>query len=89
MDSVCLVETRYREDYRIFLRFNTGESGEVDLKEIIHKYKAAEPIKNKDRFADFYLDTWPTLAWKCGFDISPESLYFMVTGKSIIEPEPA
>ena len=38
MESVYLVEARYNEDYKIFLRFNTGESGEVDLKEIVNKY---------------------------------------------------
>lgn len=66
------------------MRFNTGESGEVDLKEVVQKYKAAEPIRGKDNFSNFYLDSWPTLAWKCGFDIAPESLYFMVTGKSLV-----
>jgi hypothetical protein len=34
--------------------------------------------ENKENFARFYLDSWPTLAWECGFDISPESLYSML-----------
>jgi predicted nuclease of predicted toxin-antitoxin system len=33
--------------------------------------------------ADFYLDDWPTLAWSCGFDFSPESLYTRATGKDL------
>ena len=36
-------------------------------------------------FSNFYLDSWSTLAWKCGFDLSPESLYFMVIGKALVE----
>ena len=34
-------------------------------------------------FKKFYLDEWPTLAWPCGFDLSPESLYERATGKRI------
>jgi len=31
---------------------------------------------------------WPTLAWECGFDISPESLYFRVIRKKGYPPKP-
>lgn len=68
-------------DYRIFLKFNTGETGEVDLKKIVFKYPIAKPIRDPVLFSKFHLDSWPTLMWNCGFDIAPESLYFMVTGK--------
>ncbi len=85
MESVYLVEAKYKQDYKIFVRFNTGESGEADLKETIFRYKAAKSLQNKKNFSDFYLDSWPTLAWECGFDISPESLYSIVTGKSLIQ----
>ena len=69
-------------NYRIFLRFNTGECGEVDLKDLIFKYKAAEPLQDLEQFAKFYLDAWPSLAWDCGFDVAPESLYYRLTGHS-------
>ena len=69
--------------YKVFLKFNTGESGEADLQKIVSKYKIAKTLRDKKIFSDFYLDSWPTLAWKCGFDIAPESLYFLVTGKSV------
>nr|VFJ97729.1 MAG: Protein of unknown function (DUF2442) [Candidatus Kentron sp. H]VFJ98554.1 MAG: Protein of unknown function (DUF2442) [Candidatus Kentron sp. H]VFK03298.1 MAG: Protein of unknown function (DUF2442) [Candidatus Kentron sp. H] len=41
----------------------------------------AELLRDPIRFSQFHLDSWPTLAWDCGFDIAPESLYFRVTGK--------
>ena len=88
MECVYLTKARYKEDYKIFLEFNTGESGEVDLEETIYKYNAAKPIRNKENFARFYLDSWPTLAWECGFDISPESLYSML-GKRAVQPTSA
>jgi len=52
-----------------------GKKGKVDLKDIIHKYKQAEPLKSPQAFSQFYLDSWPTFAWDCGFDVAPETLY--------------
>jgi len=80
---VSIQEAHYIADYRIWLRFNTGETGEVDLKDIVFQYVATKPIQDIDQFKQFYLDTWPTLAWKCGFDVSPETLYEQATGKQI------
>jgi len=48
-------------------------------------YQIATPLRDSTAFSKFYIDSWPTLTWKCGFDIAPESLYFMVTGKTEIE----
>ncbi len=94
MRCVYLEKANYIKDFKVFLKFNTGESGEVDLKNLVYKYKIAEPLRDTRAFAKFYLDSWPTLAWECGFDIAPESLYYMVTGKkentskSVIIDEP-
>lgn len=84
MNCVYLLEAKYIKDFTIFVTFNTFESGEVDLKDIIYAYKAAESLRDPSVFSKFYLDTWPTLAWDCGFDIAPESLYFRVTGNKIL-----
>ena len=72
---VYLKEAKYIEDFRIYLRFNDGLAAEIDLENEIRKYRAAEPLKSRDKFSQFYLDSWPTLAWECGFDLAPESLY--------------
>jgi hypothetical protein len=85
MGFIYLLEARYIKDFKIFLKFNTGEAGEVDLKKTIFKYKIAESLRDPEAFSKFHLDSWPTLAWECGFDIAPESLYFMATGKSKIK----
>ncbi len=81
MECIYLIDAQYKKDYRILLKFNTGESGEVDLEKIISEHKIAEPLQDKKIFSDFYLDTWPTLAWKCGFDIAPEYLYSLAISK--------
>lgn len=79
MNSIYLIEAKYVDNYRIFLKFNTGESGVVDLEDLIMKYKVAAPLQDRQKFSEFFLDSWPTLAWECGFDIAPESLYYRLT----------
>ncbi|GAB6058329.1 DUF2442 domain-containing protein [Desulfonatronum parangueonense] len=77
MECVYLKDAQYVDDFRVFLRFNDGKSGEVDLKDIVHKHAIAAPLRKPETFSRFYLDSWPTLAWDCGFDIAPEKLYEM------------
>ncbi|MBV5330643.1 MAG: DUF2442 domain-containing protein [Chlorobium sp.] len=82
MDSISIVECSSIKDYQIFLKFNTGETGEVDLRNLVCKYPIAEPLRNPEAFSHLYLDSWPTLAWDFGFDVDPKSLYFRATDKS-------
>jgi len=79
MDCVSVKEARYLDGYRVWLRFNTGETGEVDLTDLVFAYPTAEPLRDPAAFAAFHLDEWPTLAWDCGFDVAPESLYARAT----------
>ena len=79
---VYLLEAKYLDGFRVFVRFNTGEAGAVDLHDVIFKHKAAAPLQSPQSFADFHLDSWPTLAWKCGFDIAPETLLARLTGSA-------
>ena len=80
---VSVGEARYLEHFKIWLRFNTGEEGIVDLADVVERFPAAQPLRDVRVFANFYLDEWPTLAWPCGFDFSPESLYERATGKTV------
>jgi len=75
MKCVYLKNAKYLGGFNFALQFNDGVKGQVDLKSIIDKYKQALPLNDEKEVAKFYLDSWPTLAWKCGFDIAPETLY--------------
>lgn len=86
---VTIQSARHTTGYRLWLQFNTGESGEVDLQDLILKYDAAEPLRDVDRFKAFKLDEWPTVVWECGFDVSPETLYERATGKCLDWLRPA
>jgi hypothetical protein len=77
-------EAKYDGDYRIWLKFSSGEEGIVDLADIVAKYPAARPLLDTEAFKPFFLDEWPTLAWSSGFDLSPERLYELATGKASV-----
>jgi hypothetical protein len=75
---VYLENAEYLGDYRFKLRFNTGKGADVDLKNVLCSAGGGFGKifrENPEVVARFYLDSWPTLAWNCGYDISPEYLY--------------
>ncbi len=76
-----VTEARYVDGYRLAITFNTGESAVVDFSRMIAEAPLAAALQDVGQFKTFYLDGWPTLAWPCGFDIAPETLYQMATGK--------
>lgn len=80
---VSVKTAKYLDAYRLNLTFDTGESGNVDLQDIVFKYDAAQPLRNPDYFKSFSLDEWSTVVWDCGFDVSPETLYKLATGKAM------
>jgi hypothetical protein len=80
---VSVKSAKYLDAYRLNLGFDTGESGDVDLKDLVFKYAAALPLRDINNFKSFALDEWATVVWDCGFDISPEMLYERATGKRV------
>jgi hypothetical protein len=81
MTCIAISEARYLHDFRVRIRFNNNESADADLKDIVFKFPAAKPLRDPVEFAKFRLDEWPTLIWNCGFDLDPEYLYELATGK--------
>jgi hypothetical protein len=70
-----VIEARYLGDYKVWLEFNDGRKGVVDLADELHGEELT-PLRNRDRFADFYLDVGlASIAWLGGQDFPPEFLY--------------
>ncbi len=70
-----LIEAKYLSDYKVFLRFNNGTSGEVDLGAELYG-ELFLPLKNLDNFKNFAIDPeFRTLVWSNGADIAPEYLH--------------
>jgi len=57
-DCIYLEKAKYIDNFRLFLRFNDGQSGVVDLKETIYRHAAASPLRDPETFLKFYLDSW-------------------------------
>ena len=87
MDCIRILDARHVRDHRVWLKFSTGEAGEVDLREVIFHFAAAAPLREVAAFSRFTLDEWPTLTWSCGFDLDPEYLYEKLTGKVTYETQ--
>jgi len=70
-----VIEARYLGDYKVWLEFNDGRKGVVDLSDELHGDEM-EPLRDRDRFAQFYLDYGlASIAWLDGQDFKPEFLY--------------
>jgi len=80
---ISVKTAKYLDDYRLNLVFDSGESGDVDLQDLVFKYAAAAPLRDTNYFKSFRLDEWATVVWDCGFDVSPETLYERATGKPV------
>jgi hypothetical protein len=89
MDCIYVDKAEYAGDFKVRLRFSDGKEGVVDLKEVVFQYEAAAPLRTPEAFSKFELDSWPTLAWDCGFDIAPESLYERCFPAMVAAEEPA
>jgi hypothetical protein len=70
---VHVVEASYIADYRVFIRFDDGTAGELDLESELHG-QVFEPLRDPARFRDFRLAGW-TLAWPNGADFAPAHLH--------------
>jgi hypothetical protein len=73
--NVRVLDARYLDGYRVWLRFDDGLEGEVELSGVL-RGPVFEPLKDPAYFANFTVD-W-TLTWPNGADIAPESLYARV-----------
>ena len=75
---VRVIEAKYVKDYVIWLRFNDGTEGEVDLEPELYG-EVFEPLKDKQFFKSFFLNPdWHTIAWPNGADFAPEFLHSAV-----------
>ena len=69
-----VVEARYEHDYVIYLKFNDGAEGYVDLANELFGEVFA-PLRDKAKFRAFKVDPeLDTIVWDNGADLAPEFL---------------
>jgi hypothetical protein len=70
-----VIDARYLGDYKVWLEFNDGRKGVVDLADELHGEELSV-LRDRDRFAQLYLDYGlASIAWADGQDFAPEFLY--------------
>ena len=68
-------DAKYLHDYVIWLRFNDGAEGEIDLEKELEG-EVFGPLKDPQLFQKFRIDTeLETVVWENGADLAPEFLY--------------
>ena len=70
-----VTEARYVERYTVWLKFNDGSEGEIDLKDELWG-PVFEPLRDLKRFRSFSVHPeLHTIVWDNGADFSPEFLH--------------
>lgn len=73
---VHVTEARYVQDYVVWLRFNDGTAGEVDLSAELEG-PVFGPLRDPQVFKAFHV-AHHTLSWENGADFAPEFLHEQV-----------
>ncbi|MDR4516598.1 MAG: DUF2442 domain-containing protein [Nitrosomonas sp.] len=83
-----LKEARYQGDYRVWLKFDDGIEGEVDLEKELWG-EVFQPLRDKARFAELSVNKdIDTLVWSNGADFAPEFLYQQLCPDYTLKPTP-
>lgn len=70
-----VIQARYVDGYKIWLRFRDGTTGELDLRSALNG-PVFKPLVNVNYFKRFRIhEIFHTLVWPNGADIAPEYLY--------------
>jgi hypothetical protein len=81
---VDIVETRALDPHRLWIRFDDGAEGTVDVAALVTFRGVFEPLRDPTEFARAYVDPdLGTVVWPCGADLDPLALYSLVTGSEI------
>jgi hypothetical protein len=81
-ELVSVVEARYVREHIVWLRFNDGVAGEVDLASEL-RGEIFEPLVDARFFAQLRVDPeLHTIAWPNGADFAPEFLHERVRSQA-------
>jgi hypothetical protein len=79
-----IVEVKPLTEYRLYLRFEDGVSGEVDIAQLVSFTGVFAPLRDRDYFVQVQVNPdIGTICWPNEADIDPDVLYALVTGTPI------
>jgi hypothetical protein len=79
-----IVEARPLGGHRLYLRFEDGVEGEIDLEMLVEFRGVFEPLRDPAEVAKVRVDPdLGTICWENGADVDPDVLYSALTGTPI------
>lgn len=79
-----IIEARATGGHRLFLRFEDGVSGEIDLGKLVAFKGVFAPLQDPEELAKVRVDPEiGTVCWPNGADLDPDVLYGELTGGSL------
>lgn len=80
-----VVEVRPLDNYRVFVRFDDGRSGEIDLAPLLAPFDGVfAPMRDKSYFDQVRVNAdIGTIVWPNGADLCPDVLRHKLTGESL------
>jgi len=79
-----VVEVRPLGDYRLYLRFEDGVAGEIDVADLITFDGVFAELRDGRRFAQVKINPdLGTICWPGGADLDPDVLYALVSGDPV------
>jgi len=82
-----IVEVRPLEEFRVYLRFEDGVEGELDLSTFVSFDGIFQALKDPREFAKVSVHPeLGTIVWPNEADLDPDVLYSKLTGKPVFTP---
>ncbi|MEZ5391976.1 MAG: DUF2442 domain-containing protein [Bryobacterales bacterium] len=79
-----VTEARALDSFRLALRFEDGQTGEVDVRDIVPFDGVFAPLSDPDFFAQVRVNAeLGCVEWPNGADLDTQVLYSRVTGQSL------
>ncbi|MEH2166701.1 MAG: DUF2442 domain-containing protein [Nostoc sp.] len=79
-----IIEVIPHDNYQLYLKFEDGKEGIVDINQLIEFTGIFELLKDFNYFKTVKLNAeWGTIYWDNGADLDPDVLYSVVTNQSI------
>jgi hypothetical protein len=86
-----IIEVHPLDHYRVFVRFDDGRAGEVDLAPLLAPFDGVfGPLRDKAYFDQVHVNPdIGTVVWPNGADLCPDVLRNKLTGEALPNPEAA
>jgi len=81
---IDIVEARAVVGHRLYIRFEDGVEGELDLKNLVEFKGVFEPLRDPEEMKKLRVDAESgTICWPNGADLDPDVLYRELSGEPI------